>query len=522
MKNVRTWISRVSAIALVAVSVSASADINAPDFLVHKANVNLKTSQQSLDGIETETIKTKNVINYLMRRYADLDGKNQKHENLGLVTGCDTFGLDTEAVALAVYDSKEKRIKPLSDVIVFDIAEGNVEYDNKGELKKSNIIAFLEGILDILEVDIGDFDPIDEDIEFMSLTADVKYGKIGNKVVKDGLSTWNKDEICARNFKTKALTGAGSELGLEFFLRDRIVMSGKINAGSAQFGFNDPNFIPLASMHINKINDVDDFFDPFNPLGGEPGFKEGFFPATIGYTITVQNTGRVNLTGVRVEDVGIGEVVCGDDLDGGFVDFPGVLAVGEDVVCVGDKLITEEDYLDNICDIEDIDDPIGPGAQVNVAGANSIESNAVLTSNTVLFRCIDPNAEVAALSIIKTPDVDFDGGLLDTIDYEILVTNIGDEILTDVIVLDLHNGSADVECATNTLNPDDFVICTTNLLLTPEIHEDSCILGGIVRNVAIVTAKDPGGADIGPFAAEANVELDDCVSIGLPPNLNPF
>ena len=107
MKNVRTWISRVSAIALVAASVSASAGLLKPDYTVHKASVSLKTSSQSLDGIERDTVKTKQVINYLMRRI-DLDQKNEKDENLGLVVGCDVddLGIDGSLVALVVYDKK--------------------------------------------------------------------------------------------------------------------------------------------------------------------------------------------------------------------------------------------------------------------------------------------------------------------------------------------------------------------------------------------------------------------------------
>jgi uncharacterized repeat protein (TIGR01451 family) len=218
-----------------------------------------------------------------------------------------------------------------------------------------------------------------------------------------------------------------------------------------------------------------------------------------------------------VQDVGIGEVVCGGDAGGGFVDVPGVLAVGEDVVCVGDKILTEAEYLATCAVV----DPIGPGAQVNVAAANSNESNAVVTSNTVLFRCIDPDPEVAELSIIKTPDIDF-VGIGGTINYEILVTNTGTETLHAVVVRDLFQGTTDPVCATEILLPTESMICSSALDITPGIHDGICTLGGIVRNVAVVSALDPDDVETDIFAAEATVELDDCLHIGLPPVFEPF
>jgi hypothetical protein len=499
MKNVRTWISRVSAVALVAVSVSVSAGALAPDFLVHKASVNLKTSVQSTDGIEKETIKTKQVINYLMGRYADLDGKNEKNEKLGLITGCSTVGLDTERLALAVYDSKEKHIKPLSDVLVFDIAEGKFERKN-GELKKADIISFLEGFIDR---GIGDdIDPIDLDIDFLSQTAQVKYGKIGNKVVKSQPigNTWSKDTICAQNLKTKAITGFGDEFeGLEFFLRDRIVMSGKINAQRPQFGFNDPNFVPRASVFIDKDNGFDD------NLLLEPG--------VINYTITVTNTGESVLTDVVVLDDQLnGEIgdpnilVCGN-ANGGFGDFNGILAPNASVVCKGDKLITLLEF-GVLCDFEN---GIGDGFIRNVAAVTTNETGVQATANLTYMDCDFLNPPAGTLSIVKTAEeADIGIGIDGLITYAVVVKNTSATITLDnVVVADKLGGVVGPVCAATTLAPGAELGCAFTLTVVKEIWDEVCgFQEGIIRNVAAATADN-----IATWATDATVEIIDCVDI---------
>ena len=225
MTNVPTWISRMSAVALATASISAFAEApGAPDFIMHKASVSLKLSTQNADGtINKSTVKTKDVINVLMGR--DEGSKNEKDEKLGLVTSCAT---DTGEVELVVYNKKTEA-QVSSGGIVVDIDDVVTE-SKDGVLKKADLIG-----------SAGDSDA------GIILTGQVKYNKIGSGCAKDGDTKdyWNKDAVCAKNFKSKSVSGAN-------FLGNEIVMSGKISAGSCQYGYDDPT--PNPEMTIRKTN----------------------------------------------------------------------------------------------------------------------------------------------------------------------------------------------------------------------------------------------------------------------------
>jgi uncharacterized repeat protein (TIGR01451 family) len=490
MNNVRTWISRVTAVALVATSVTVSAGVLAPDFLVHKANVNLRTSSQSTDGIDTNRIRTKQVINYLMGRYADLDGKNEKDENLGLITGCSAVGVDFEAVALAVYDRKARIIKPLSDILVFDIADVKAERRN-GNLRNADVFGFLEGIIERGIGDIGDLDP---DVNFMSLTSRIKYGKIGNRVVKTQPigNTWSKDTICAQNFKTKSITGFGDEFGLDLLFLDSIVMSGKITAQRPVFGFNDPDLIDDASVFIEKSNGIDD-----NILLG---------PDTIEYVITVSNTGTEILTGVVIEDDYLGPnslLVCGDDIGGGIGDFDGILAPLEDVICTGDRIITDADYIER-CDL-------GNDVIRNIATVSTDQTDTLGVVNDTFLDC-----QTASVFINKS------NGIGDNIlrapgdiEYSIRVENTGGVTLTDVVVNDpfFVDGVNPLLCGDlggfdGILLPGADVVCVGDRIVDAEEFTALCLIDpigdGFIRNIATVRT-----AQTDPLAT-SNVTFLDC------------
>ena len=431
MSNVPTWISRVSAIALATASVSAfAAAPNAPDFIMHKANVNFKVSSQGVGEIEKETVKTKNVINLLMGR--SIDAKNEKDETLGIITQCDENDEDDDSV-MVVYDKKTEEIKDGSDSIIFYTDSEIVELDKNGDYKKSDGFASTH----------------DEEAGFIDVTAQTTYGKIGSGCAKDGdtKDNWNKDSVCVKKVKSKSITGLG-------FFGD-VVMSGKISAGSCQFAFDDPTPNPV--MDINKSNDVEG--ELARPASADPADD-----ASINYTIVVNNTGNVDLTGVVITD---------NQVDDGVLDcgaFGSSIDVNESATCTGTRTVTQEQF-DIICS------EVGDGSIQNIALVTSNEANDKATDNFVDLDCTtDPTL---GLAINKTSNQD-DAEVVadDVIAYTITVENLSGAAATNVTVTDTL---VDLVCDPvdgSNLAIDEVMTCTGDYTVTANDVADACGVGG--------------------------------------------
>ena len=437
MTNVPTWISRMSAVALATASMSAFAEApGAPDFIVHKASVSLKLSTQNTDGtINKETVKTKDVINVLMGRAAG--SKNEKDETLGLVTSCAT---DTGEVELMVYNKKTEA-QVSSGSIVVDLEDAVTE-SKDGVLKKVDLIG-----------SAGDFDA------GLILTGQAKYNKIGNGCAKDGDNKdfWNKDAVCAKNFKSKSVSGAN-------YLGNEIVMSGKISAGSCQYAYDDPT--PNPFMTINKTNDVDGELD--RPVSGN---------ATITYTVTAANAGNVDLTNVVVEDLSL----QGSTLDCGT--FDGTLATGADVTCTGTSTVGQAEF-DLICSDQ------GDGTIQNLATATSTEAPSVGIVNVVDLNCTtDPTGGLAIFKTSNKEDMAVSSG--DEIDYTITVTNVSSAVATNVQVTDtlLTGGVGCTPALGSDLAIDEAMVCTGTHTVTDQDVIDNCAEGDseTLRNLAVST-----------------------------------
>ena len=307
MTTVPKWISRVSAIALATASVSAFA--TGPQFLMHQANVNFKVSSQGSGKIDTSTYKTKNLINVLMGR--SVDAKNEKDEKLGLVTGCEA---DVSAAALVVFDKKNDVVMPGSGYLTMFIEDAVVQTDKNDDPKKADVLGY-----------------VSEEGGWLDVTGSIRFGKIGNKVAK-GDSSWDKNTICAKNFKSKSIVGAG--------LFGAIVMDGKISAGSAKFGA-DAGIYPGLTLSIAK-----DVVTPVDPVTVD---------TVINYNVTVQNvSGFLTATNVTVTD----------SLPGATVSCPvTTLNTGESMDCDVIYTVTPAD-VDVACGTEGVP---GPGTITNIA-----------------------------------------------------------------------------------------------------------------------------------------------------------
>ena len=330
MNTVPKWISRVSAIALATASLSAFA--TGPQYLVHQANVNFKLSSQGSGKIDTTTYKTKNLINVLMGR--SVDAKNEKDEKLGLVTGCEA---EPGGAAIVVFDKKTDAVKTGSGYLIMYIDGAVTQVDNNGNAKKSDLLGY-----------------VSEEGGWIDVSGSVRYGKIGNKVSKGG--DWDKNTICAKNFKSKSIVGASYGL---LGSGEAIVMAGKISAGSAKFGA-DAGVYPGLTLAISK-DAVAVNGDPVDFVVADD---------VISYEIVVTNvSGFLQATNVVVTD-SMTSVDCGGVT---------TLNTGESVTCTADYTVTLAD-VDTACGTEGV---AGPGTITNIAtvtadGTTTFANDAVV------------------------------------------------------------------------------------------------------------------------------------------------
>jgi len=137
----------------------------------------------------------------------------------------------------------------------------------------------------------------------------------------------------------------------------------------------------------------------------------------IHYTITVENTGNVTLTGVTVSDPLLGELT-GPTGDGGQM---GKLDVGETWTYTGTYTVTQAD--------------LDAGKVDNTATADSDQTGPDTDSETV------PAVQTPSMTIDKMVDENSFSKVGDVLHYTITVENIGNITLTGVTVVDATIGT---------------------------------------------------------------------------------
>ena len=195
------------------------------------------------------------------------------------------------------------------------------------------------------------------------------------------------------------------------------------------------------------------------------GITEG---DTLGYTITLTNTGDVALTNVVVNDPQLtpGNITCAS------------VAVGGTCVLSGTHVVTAAEAQ--------------AGEVINTANATSTEVPGPTDSNTVTTSVI----QVPALTILKsaatlTTDADASGDITegDTLGYTVTLTNTGDLALTNVVVNDPQLTPGSTTCA-NVVIGGTCVLSGTHVVTAGEAQA-----GQVVNTANATSTEVPGPTD---------------------------
>lgn len=207
-------------------------------------------------------------------------------------------------------------------------------------------------------------------------------------------------------------------------------------------------------------------------------------PATLGYTITVTNTGDTGMTGVTPVDTLVqdgtstGLTLSGPTGDGGTI---GTLDVGEVWTYTASHVVTQA-QIDNGNDLVN-----GVVVTTTEMGATSRSDSATTTISAT-----------AAMTIAKVADVASVSNVNDVITYTITLTNTGATTISGLTVADPLPAS--LSCTPGTgANPDDMApsavaTCTGTYTVTTADFDGNGGGDGDIDNTATVTGTGAGGS----------------------------
>jgi gliding motility-associated-like protein/uncharacterized repeat protein (TIGR01451 family) len=215
---------------------------------------------------------------------------------------------------------------------------------------------------------------------------------------------------------------------------------------------------------------------------------------TIFYTITVKNTGNVNLTNVVLTDVFAG----GATLSSGDTNSNNVLDVDEIWIYSADYEVTQ-------ADINAGNDLINV-ASVDTDQTEPLEDNAITTISQAASLTITKEADKSSVSSAET-----------TINYTITVKNTGNVNLTNVVLTDVFAGGATLSSgdtnSNNILDVDEIWIYSADY----EVTQDDMDAGTDLVNVASVETDQ---TDAQQASATTTIEQDGSVEIVKEANKN--
>jgi uncharacterized repeat protein (TIGR01451 family) len=203
--------------------------------------------------------------------------------------------------------------------------------------------------------------------------------------------------------------------------------------------------------------------------------EDGSGGVTVGDTLTYQfvatNTGDQTLTNVTITDPlpGLSALSCTPTQ-------PSTLAPGESMTCTATYVVTQADA--------------DAGVINNTATADSDETDPVTDPETV------PVAQNPALaldkSLLSNADADGSGDVTvgDTLTYQFVATNVGDQTLSGVTITDPLPGLSALTCTPmqpSTLAPGDSMTCTATYVVT-QADADA----GVINNTATADSNETG------------------------------
>ena len=214
----------------------------------------------------------------------------------------------------------------------------------------------------------------------------------------------------------------------------------------------------LAGQFTNTAYGDSDQTDPVSddeivPLTGGPALSVSKLTTssgpyelgdTISYQIRVRNIGTIILSNVQVTDPGTDVVLgtCTPVLGSS-------LAVGESMTCAATHIVTQSD--------------VDAGEFANTAYGDSDETGPESDSVTI------PILENPKLKVYKEVITDPPYEIGDTVDYEIVVLNTGNQTLNNVTLTDVGDGVTPGTCDRVdpvTLNIGEYMTCTASFVVT--------------------------------------------------------
>jgi uncharacterized repeat protein (TIGR01451 family) len=217
---------------------------------------------------------------------------------------------------------------------------------------------------------------------------------------------------------------------------------------------------------------------------------------TIVYTITIENTGNVTLTGIDITDTmtdGAGQSLT---LTSPSTFSTYTLAPGETEDIQATYTIEQ-----SAADTGSISNTVS----VDGTAPDGTEVSDDLDTPVVVSTTLDPSIEVTKTSTITHSDADVSVGVGDTINYTITVENTGNTTLTGVTVSDTVLDSAGVGLtltsgptydSSNTATEGTLAVGESATYSATFVITQQAVNAGGVSNTASVTSKDPEGNDV--------------------------
>ncbi|MFJ2780840.1 hypothetical protein ACIO5D_30170, partial [Kitasatospora sp. NPDC087315] len=211
---------------------------------------------------------------------------------------------------------------------------------------------------------------------------------------------------------------------------------------------------------------------------------------TINYSFVVTNTGDVDLTNVSVTDTAFSGTGTPPS-----VSCPATtLAPNASMTCTATYTVTQAD--------------IDSGSITNTATATATPPNGspVTSPPSTTTVTTSPTSPSAGLTVVKTATPTTVSWAGQTIDYSFVVTNTGNENLTNVAVTDTaFSGSGAppaISCPSTTLAAGASMTCTSSYTVTKADIREGCI-----TNTAVATGLTPGRQTVTSSPSSATVTV---------------